>query len=78
MSQTQQAAVGDILLIKGTKFPKVSNALVHKSPAKRYDGAGKILSRVVLKVDVPAIKSEHTADKGADAPARAIKCVKSD
>jgi tetratricopeptide (TPR) repeat protein len=75
MSQTEQVAVGGMLLIKGSKFPDVSNPLVHKSPAKRYDSAGNIISRLVLKVDVHALKSdsEHTA-VGA---ARAIKVQKS-
>ena len=56
-SKTQQAAVGDMLLIKGTKYPKVANGLVHKSPAVRYDDAGAIIKRLVLKVDVPTCTS---------------------
>mmetsp|Transcript_42862 Transcript_42862/g.71274 ORF Transcript_42862/g.71274 Transcript_42862/m.71274 type:complete len:265 (+) Transcript_42862:146-940(+) len=55
-TKVESAAVGDILLIKGTKFPGVFNALVHKSPSKLYDDAGNILNRLVLKVDaVPTV-----------------------
>ena len=78
--QTQQAAVGDILLIKGTKYPAVPNALVHKSPERRYDDAGNIISRLVLKVDVPALQPdspEHTTGAGLSVPTRAIKAEKS-
>lgn len=49
----ESVAVGDMLLIKGTKYPQLSSAaLVHKSPDKRYDTDGRILNRLVLKVDL--------------------------
>jgi hypothetical protein len=50
----ESVAVGDLLLIKGTKYPQLSStALVHKSPDKRYDvSTGAILNRLVLKVDL--------------------------
>ena len=73
MGQTQQAAVGDMLLIKGTKYPKVSNALVHKSPEKKFDDEGNVISRLVLKVDVHALKGEDAAIGGPSVLARAIK-----
>ena len=50
--------------MKGTKFPTLGggvDALVHKSPEKRYDSAGGIIYRLVLKVDVHALKAERTA-----------------
>jgi len=53
--QIEHVAVGDLLLIKGTKFPQVSNPLVHKSPEKRYDADGHVLNRLVLKVDVDGL-----------------------
>ena len=58
------ADVGDILLIKGTKYPRVSNALVHKSPDKRYD-AGNVINRLILKVDVAALPPRPTAARHA-------------
>ncbi len=70
---TQHVAVGDILLIKGTKYPAVANALVHKSPEKRYDADGKIISRLVLKVDVSSLPSQAGRALRAPAVARAIK-----
>ena len=54
----ESVAVGDLLLIKGTKYPGIgqpgrpANGLVHKSPPKVYDEEGRILNRLVLKVDI--------------------------
>ena len=59
----ESVAVGDMLLIKGTKFPgarpqgpftdrSAHHALVHKSPEVRYHSNGRVLNRLVLKVDV--------------------------
>jgi hypothetical protein len=53
-------AVGDVLLIKGTQFPDVRNALVHKSPEKRYDADGNVISRLVLKVDTDTPRRDPT------------------
>lgn len=48
----EHVGVGDLLLIKGTKFPGRGRAqpLVHKSPEKRYHADGTVLNRLVLKV----------------------------
>jgi hypothetical protein len=55
----ENIAVGDILFIKGTQFPEGSTGLVHKSPEKRYHEDGRIMNRLVFKVDVmPADKYE--------------------
>ena len=59
--EVESVAVGDFLFIKGTKYPRVSNALVHKSPDVRYDEEGNVLNRLVLKVDAKY------------APSRAVK-----
>ena len=76
-SQVQQAAIGDMLLLKGTKYPDVSHALVHKSPEKQYDGEGNIINRLVLKVDVPALKSEQRVGGGPGfMPARMARAIK--
>ena len=74
--QIESVAVGDFLLIKGTKYPQLPAALVHKSPEKLYDEQGRILNRLVLKVDVisPAatrVEELNNEDKsGAPAPIR--------
>ena len=47
--------VGDILFMKGAKFSPGAAGLVHKSPAKRYHKDGRIVNRLVLKVDVPPL-----------------------
>lgn len=44
--------VGDILFIKGLKYPVGANGLVHKSPAATYHPDGRIVNRLCLKVDV--------------------------
>ena len=42
-----------MIFIKGTKFPGVSGSgLVHRSPDKRFHEDGRIVNRLVLKVDV--------------------------
>eukprot|EP00418_Pyrodinium_bahamense_P095480 CAMPEP_0179045946 /NCGR_PEP_ID=MMETSP0796-20121207/18437_1 /TAXON_ID=73915 /ORGANISM="Pyrodinium bahamense, Strain pbaha01" /LENGTH=240 /DNA_ID=CAMNT_0020742363 /DNA_START=62 /DNA_END=784 /DNA_ORIENTATION=- len=46
------AGVGDILLIKGKLFPGPVNGLVHRSPDVRRHPDGKIMTRLLLKVDV--------------------------
>ena len=43
--------VGDILFMKGRKY-KGSPPLVHRSPEPRYYADGRVLNRLVLKVDV--------------------------
>jgi len=53
-SEVFSAGTGDILFIKGLTFPGV-NGLVHKSPDKRYHADGRIMNRLLLKVDVPKL-----------------------
>jgi len=55
----EHVAVGDLLLIKGKRFPQVSNPLVHKSPEKRYNDRGNVVNRLVLKVDADELPSGH-------------------
>lgn len=43
--------VGDVLFIKGSMY-EGSKPLVHRSPAKRYHADGRIVNRLLLKVDV--------------------------
>lgn len=52
-SQICSAGVGDALFIKGSLFPSQVNGLVHKSPEKQYFASGKIINRLVLKLDIP-------------------------
>ncbi len=47
----ESVAVGDMLLIKGTQFPSGAKGLVHRSPPKRRDASGRVINRLVLKVD---------------------------
>jgi len=44
--------VGDLVLIKGTKFPGQAQGIVHKSADVRYHANGLVQSRLILKVDV--------------------------
>jgi len=47
--------VGDIIFIKGTSFPgDGAKGLVHRSPEKRYHSDGRVVRRVLLKVDIAA------------------------
>ena len=59
-AKVMHAEVGDLFLMKGTEFPvppgEVKDekwGLVHKSPEKCYHADGRIINRLVLKVDVP-------------------------
>jgi hypothetical protein len=52
-SEIRNVGVGDILFMKGSQFPN-STGLVHKSPEIRYHEDGRVINRLVLKVDVPA------------------------
>ena len=48
------AEVGDVLFMKGLRYPGAgAKGLTHKSPEKRYHADGRVVNRLVLKVDVP-------------------------
>lgn len=49
--QIESVEVGDVLYIKGSAV-KGARPLVHKSPKPRYHEDGRVLNRLVLKVDV--------------------------
>lgn len=51
-TQILSANAADILLMKGELFPGSAKGLVHKSPDRRYDADGTIMSRLCLKLDV--------------------------
>lgn len=51
-SQIRSANVGDIVAIKGTKFPGKANCIVHKSPEVSYYDSGDVKARLLLKVDI--------------------------
>lgn len=51
-SKIQTVGAGDLLLIKGDKFPHPIHGLVHKAPEKSYHSNGQVKERLVLKVDV--------------------------
>jgi len=44
--------VGDILFMKGAKYPTSPNGLIHRSPPTRFHKNGDVVSRLLLKVDV--------------------------
>jgi hypothetical protein len=52
-SKVLAADVGDVLFMKGTKFPTVANGLVHRSPEKLFHANGNVMNRLLLKVDLP-------------------------
>jgi hypothetical protein len=52
-NQVETIGIGDILFIQGKTYGG-SKPLVHRSPAKRYHADGRILNRLLLKIDVPA------------------------
>lgn len=52
-SQIRSVNVGDVLLMKGQKFPEGATGLVHKSAEVQYHQDGPVVNRLVLKVDVP-------------------------
>lgn len=54
-SEVFSAGAGDILFMKGLPFPGDVNGLVHKSPDKHYHADGRIMNRLILKVDVPKL-----------------------
>ena len=53
-TEVKGVAPGDVLFMKGKRYPGVgASALVHKSPEKRYHPDGRVVNRLVLKIDVP-------------------------
>uniref|UniRef100_A0A6U6DZC1 Fe2OG dioxygenase domain-containing protein n=1 Tax=Odontella aurita TaxID=265563 RepID=A0A6U6DZC1_9STRA len=54
VGEIESVDVGDFLFIMGSKFHKGTGGLIHKSPEKRYHKDGRIVNRLVLKVDIPS------------------------
>ncbi|CAE7172371.1 unnamed protein product, partial [Symbiodinium necroappetens] len=52
-SEIHSAGVGNILFIKGMKYPDPVKGLIHRSPEAQYHDSGLVRNRLVLKVDVP-------------------------
>jgi len=50
--QVKEVGTGDMILIKGNKYPDGSGGLVHRSPAMEHHADGSIKHRLCLKVDV--------------------------
>eukprot|EP00966_Prymnesium_polylepis_P055611 1286105-Prymnesium_polylepis.1 len=77
-AEVKRVGVGDFLLIKGTQFAFVhggASGLVHKSPEKVYHDDGRILNRLVLKLDVGTFGSAAEAAVRATAQARAAAAL---
>ena len=71
-------AVGDLLLIKGTQFAGAyggAYGLVHKSPEKWYHADGRIVNRLLLKLDVPSFGAAAEARARATAERRAAEAL---
>lgn len=51
-SDIRSINVGDILLIKGQRFPGSAKSLVHKSPDPQFRADGSCITRLILKVDI--------------------------
>lgn len=49
-SRALSAAPGDILVMKGTKFPSIPNGLVHRSPENSWHADGSVRHRLLLRV----------------------------
>ena len=47
---------GDFFFIKGALYPQGTKGIVHKAPEKMYHEDGRILNRLVLKVDVQELQ----------------------
>jgi hypothetical protein len=63
-SEIEAVEVGDILFMKGTRYPCGAKGLVHKSPEKRYHQDGRVLNRLILKIDVKELR-DNTAGQPA-------------
>mmetsp|Transcript_6805 Transcript_6805/g.12068 ORF Transcript_6805/g.12068 Transcript_6805/m.12068 type:complete len:298 (+) Transcript_6805:49-942(+) len=60
-SRIRAANVGDMVLIKGKKYPGTGKSLVHKSPEISYDCNGRVQTRLILKVDVLNLRNDEKA-----------------
>ena len=62
VKEIESVGVGDILFIKGKKYRHGGKPLVHRSPEARYHEDGRVLNRLLLKVDVPQTDEERMND----------------
>jgi|Transcript_2915 hypothetical protein len=46
------ASIGDVLFMKGLLYPGAPNGLVHRSPELCWHADGKVVNRLLLKVDI--------------------------
>ena len=53
VSQIYAAEVGDLFFMKGMQYPAGAKGLIHKSPEVRFHADGRVVNRLVLKLDVP-------------------------
>ena len=51
LNEVESVEVGDMLFMKGKQYGG-GKALVHKAPEKRYRADGRVINRLMLKVDV--------------------------
>ena len=61
-SEICAAGVGDVLFIKGVKYPDPVKGLVHRSPEVQYHCNGHVVNRLVLKIDVPEPEAWKKSD----------------
>ena len=52
-SKIASLGLGDVILIKGTGWPHAVRELVHRSPPLSYLPDGRVMTRLLLKLDVP-------------------------
>eukprot|EP00929_Paragymnodinium_shiwhaense_P119268 TRINITY_DN91154_c0_g1_i1.p1 TRINITY_DN91154_c0_g1~~TRINITY_DN91154_c0_g1_i1.p1 ORF type:complete len:297 (-),score=50.88 TRINITY_DN91154_c0_g1_i1:423-1313(-) len=52
LREVKSMNTGDIILMKGIRFPDRAGGLVHKSPEPEYYPDGRIMNRLCLKVDI--------------------------
>ena len=55
-SKVCAVATGDFFLMKGKSYPQGANGIVHKSPENCYHEDGRVVNRLILKVDVPELR----------------------
>lgn len=74
-ARIRNVSPGDLVFIKGTKFPGQAQGLVHKSADVRHHADGMVQSRLLLKVDCTVLDESDVVSTKAPVPPQELRLI---